>query len=113
MIINDRVYGIDLRAAMCFTKQESRGNFRHLLQADGAEGLNSHLALTVNSYLFLGLVYLNLSRKVQDLYFSCVNGQPDFVIKRTGTKVKNFLISPGRTRVLPGSTDEPFFNCRG
>ena len=67
--------------------------------------------MTINLYLFLDLVYLNLSREVQDQDFRCVNGRPEFVINWPGAEVKFFLISPGRTRVLPGSTDEPFFNC--
>ena len=56
--------------------------------------------MIVNLYLFLDVVYLNLSREVQDQDFRCVNGRPEFVINRPGAEVKKFLISPGRTRVF-------------
>ena len=52
-----------------------------LWQADGTEGLNSILDLTANLYLFLEPVHLNLSSKVHDRYFSCVDGRPEFVMK--------------------------------
>ncbi len=68
-----------------------------LWQADGTEGLNSILDLTVNLYLFLEPVHLNLSSKLEDQYFSCVDGRPEFVIKMGryySSKVNFFLFHP-------------------
>ena len=78
---------------LCTNTSTSR-RLNILWQADGTEGLNSILDLTANLYLFLEPVHLNLSSKVQDQYFRCIDGRPEFVIKWTGTKVKFFLFHP-------------------
>ena len=60
------------------TSTSRRLNILLVLQADGAEGLNSILDLTVSLYLYLEPVHLNLSRNLQDQYSRCVNERPEF-----------------------------------
>jgi hypothetical protein len=79
-----RTFRLDLQTWYSILLRSSTSTSRRLnnfLQANSAEGLNSILDLTANLYLFLELVHLNLFSEVQDQYFSCVDGRPEFVMK--------------------------------
>jgi hypothetical protein len=76
------------------TSTTRRLNILLVLQADGAEGLNSILDLTVNLYLFLEPVHLNLSGKVQDQHFRCSMDDRNLLSNGQVPMSKNLLFHP-------------------